>query len=160
MAVTAALGIKTGFGFSAGFIDYALNLGISTKPLLIIPIGLVFAALYYVIFVFVIKKFDLPTPGRVEDEVSSSLTGLNNNELKVKAQEILEALGGKANIDSIDACVTRIRLTAKNPELVDEARLKGIGATGVMKMGGNNFQVVVGTVADPLVTNIKVLLKK
>lgn len=160
MAVTAALGIKSGFGFSAGFIDYALNFGISTKPWLLIPIGLIFAVIYYLLFVFVIKKFNLPTPGRAELEESSSLTGLNNDELSVKAAEILEAIGGKANIESIDACITRIRLTAKNTSLIDEPRLKALGAAGVMKMGGNNIQIIVGTVADPLVTHIKSLMKK
>lgn len=159
LAVCTTLGVKSGFGFSAGFIDYALNLGISTKPWLIIPIGLVFAVIYYFVFVFVIKKFNLPTPGRAEQEESSSLTGLGNKELSIKAAEILEALGGKPNIESIDACITRIRLTAKDVSLVDEARLKAIGATGIMKMGGNNIQVIVGTVADPLVTHIKSLMK-
>lgn len=160
LALTTALGIKDGFSFSAGFIDYALNYGIASKPILLIVIGLIFAAIYYFVFVFFIKKFDLPTPGRADDEESVSLTGLTNTELTAKAAEILEAIGSKSNIDSIDACVTRIRLTAKNPALVDEARLKQIGATGVMKMGGNNFQIVVGTVADPLVTHMKALMKK
>ncbi|WP_030205978.1 PTS transporter subunit EIIC [Streptomyces sp. NRRL S-87] len=68
MTVTWALGVHDGFSFSAGLIDYAINWGIATKPWLIIPIGLCFAAVYYVVFRFVITKFDIPTPGRESDE--------------------------------------------------------------------------------------------
>lgn len=158
-AVTAALGIKCGFGFSAGFIDYLLNFGISTKPVLLLLIGVIFGVVYYFVFVFFIKTFNLPTPGRLDEEFSAALTGLNTNELKVKAAEILQAIGGKENIDSLDACITRIRLTANDASKVDEAALKKIGASGVMKMGAKNFQIVVGTVADPLATHIKSLTR-
>lgn len=160
LALTTALGIKSGFGFSAGLIDYVLNWGISTKPFLLIPIGLAYGVLYYFIFVYFIKKFDLPTPGRVEDEEAATLSGLSNAELTGKAADILLAIGSKENINVIDACVTRIRLTVKDPAKIDENRLKQIGAAGVMKMGSNNFQIIVGTVADPLVTHIKALMKK
>ncbi|MFK8846890.1 PTS transporter subunit EIIC [Streptomyces sp. Ac-502] len=68
MALTWALGMKDGFGFSAGAIDYLLNLGIATKPLMLAVVGLCFAALYYVIFRFAITKFNLKTPGRESDE--------------------------------------------------------------------------------------------
>lgn len=159
LALTSALGMRCGFGFSAGMIDYVLSYGISSRPIALIIVGLVFAAIYYVVFVFVIKKLDLPTPGRMEEEESQVLSGLTDSELALRAAEILEAIGTKENIGSIDACVTRIRLTAKDSSKVDENRLKKIGATGVMKMGSNNFQIVVGTVADPLVTHMKTLMK-
>ncbi|MER7909047.1 MULTISPECIES: PTS transporter subunit EIIC [unclassified Streptomyces] len=74
MAVTWALGVHAGFTFSAGFIDYALNWNLATKPWLIIPIGLVFAAVYYVVFRFAITKFNLPTPGREPEEEIEDLT--------------------------------------------------------------------------------------
>ncbi len=159
LALTAALGVKSGFGFSAGLIDYVLSFGIASKPILLLIIGLIFGAIYYFIFVFMITKLDIPTPGRGEEEVSNKLSNLGNAELTAKAAEILEAVGGRGNIDSIDACITRIRLTAKDGSMINEARLKEIGATGVMKMGAKNFQIVVGTVADPLVTHIKSLMK-
>lgn len=159
LALTAALGIKSGFGFSAGLIDYVLNWGISTKPILLIPIGLAYGVLYYFIFVFFIRKFNLPTPGRGEDEEVKTLSGLSNDALTGKAADILLAIGSKENIKVIDACVTRIRLTVQDPAKIDESRLKQLGATGVIKMGSNNFQIVVGTVADPLVTHIKALIK-
>ncbi|MEU2115007.1 PTS transporter subunit EIIC [Streptomyces sp. NPDC016459] len=74
MAVTWALGVHAGFTFSAGLIDYGLNWNLATKPWLIIPIGLVFAAIYYVVFRFAITKFNLPTPGREPDEEIEDLT--------------------------------------------------------------------------------------
>jgi PTS system N-acetylglucosamine-specific IIC component len=160
LAVTSALGMKCGFGFSAGLIDYGINFGISTKPVGLLLVGLIFAAIYYVVFLLFIKKFDIPTPGRLdESEESAVLSGLKNSELKSKAAEILEAIGCKENISSLDACITRIRLTAKDVDKIDEKKLKELGATGVLKMGKNNYQIVVGTVADPLVTHMKSLMK-
>lgn len=160
LAVTSALGMKCGFAFSAGLTDYIINFGISSKPIGLVVVGLIFGAIYYFIFLFLIKKFDIPTPGRLdESEESAVLSGLNNSELKSKAAEILEAIGCKENISSLDACITRIRLTAKDVDKVDEKKLKELGATGVLKMGKNNYQIVVGTVADPLVTHMKSLMK-
>jgi N-acetylglucosamine PTS system EIICBA or EIICB component len=159
LAITSLLGMKLGFGFSAGAIDYVLNFNISKNPLLLIPVGLIYGILYYVIFVFVIRKFDLPTPGRTDDEESVNIASLSDEGLKVLAGEILKAIGNKGNINSIDACVTRIRLTAKDPKLVDEDQLKELGATQILKMGGNNFQIIVGTMADPIVTYMKALMK-
>ncbi|MDF2881934.1 MAG: sugar transporter [Clostridiaceae bacterium] len=161
LAITSLLGIKAGFGFSAGLIDYVLNWGISTKPLLLLFVGIAYGVVYYFVFLFAIKAFNIPTPGRMdEDEEVASFTGLNNSELREKAADILGAIGAKSNIDNIDACITRIRLSVKDPELVDENKLKKLGATGVMKMGKNNFQIVVGTSADPLVTHIKSIMKE
>ena len=83
MALTAALGIRDGFGFSAGLIDYVLNFNIAEKPLLILPIGLAYAALYYVMFRVLIRRFDLPTPGRErteEDAVSSGFATSGDSE--------------------------------------------------------------------------------
>ena len=160
LAITSALGIKMGFGFSAGLFDMLLNWNISTKPVLLLLVCVIYAAIYYFIFLFAIKKFNIQTPGRMDDEESEVFVNLGNSDLDGKAVEILQAIGNKANIDSIDACVTRIRLTVKDGTLIDEKRLKEIGATGVMKMGAKNFQIVVGTVADPLVTHIKEVMKR
>lgn len=159
LAVTSALGMRAGFSFSAGLTDYLINFGISSKPIALLLVGLIFAAIYYFLFLFAIKKFNLPTPGRADDEESAVLSNLSNTELGSRATLILEAIGGKANISSIDACITRIRVSAKDAALVNEARLKELGATGVMKMGANNFQIIVGTMADPLVTHMKALMK-
>lgn len=165
LAITAALGIKSGFTFSAGCIDYILSFGIATKPVLLILIGLIYAVIYYVVFLFVITKFDLPTPGRTDDlddevpEVSSTSAVNGGSELEQRALGILEAIGDKENIDSLDACVTRIRLTVKDGSKVNEAKLKKLGATGVMKLDDSNVQIVVGTIADVLVTHMKEIIK-
>lgn len=160
LALTSALGIKDGFGFSAGLIDYLLNLGIATKPLLLLIIGLVYGILYYFVFLFFIKTFNIPTPGRIDDEESSSLSASGNSELDTKARNILQAIGGKENIDVIDACVTRIRLTLKDGSKINESALKQLGASGVMKMGAKNYQIVVGTIADLIVTHIKAIMRE
>lgn len=157
LALTTALGMRCGFGFSAGFIDYVLSYGISENPIGLLLVSVVFGVVYYFVFVFFIKKLNIPTPGRIEEE-SVVLVGLGNAELREKASEILAAIGGKENIKVIDACITRIRITVNNGEQVDEARLKELGATAVLKMPGNNFQIVVGTVADPLVTHMKAVM--
>ena len=161
MFVTATLGIKCGFGFSAGAIDWFLSKGIATKPWELLIVGLVFGAIYYVVFLAVIKKFNLPTPGREEDiaEDSVVLTGLDKSDLTIRAQEIMEALGGKNNIVNLDACITRLRVSVKDGIQVDEKQLKRLGATGVMKINNTNYQVVVGTVADPLATQINQVMK-
>mgnify|MGYP000907705192 CR=1 FL=1 len=157
LAVTTALGMRCGFGFSAGFIDYVLSFGISSNPLGLLVIGLVFGVIYYFTFVFFIQKLNIPTPGRIEEE-SAVLSRLSNTELRDRAAEVLAALGGKENIKVLDACVTRIRITVNDGEQVDEARLRELGATAILKMPGNNFQIVVGTMADPLVTHMKAVM--
>lgn len=156
LAVTNMLGMRHGFAFSAGATDYVLNFNIAENPLGLALVGLVFAVIYFVVFYFAITKFNLPTPGREEDDdsvVPQSAAG--NTDLDVKATAIIEALGGKENIEHIDACVTRLRCNIKNVEVIDERALKSLGASGVMKMGKNNVQVVVGTIADILVSRIK-----
>lgn len=157
LALTTALGMRCGFGFSAGLIDYVINFGISDKPVGLALVGLVFGVLYYFLFVFLIQKLDVPTPGRIEEE-SVAFIGLSDAELREKAYEVLQALGGKANIRAMDACITRIRITVNDSEKVDEDRLKDIGVTGVLRLAGNNYQIVVGTIADPLLTHMKAVM--
>ena len=159
LAVTSAIGIKSGFGFSAGLIDYVLSYGIATMPILLIVIGLIFGVIYYFTFLFFIKKFNLKTPGRGSDDESPKILKVNTSKLNLQAISMLEALGGKANIVNIDACITRVRLDVKNNALVDESRLKELGATGIMKMGSKNYQIIIGIIADPLVTHIKAAMK-
>ncbi|MEW8955493.1 N-acetylglucosamine-specific PTS transporter subunit IIBC [Clostridium sp.] len=162
LAVTTALGIKSGFTFSGGLIDYVLSYGKATKPLLLIGLGLIFAVIYYLVFVFMIRKFDLKTPGREDDEEDSSIVkgseSDKKSDLDAKAAAVLEAIGGKENIEVIDACITRLRLTVKDGSKVDEPALKKQGASGVMRLGENNVQVIMGTIADPMASKIKKLM--
>jgi N-acetylglucosamine PTS system EIICBA or EIICB component len=160
LAVVSMLGIRSGFGFSAGMIDYVLNFGIASKPLLLLAFGLCYGVLYYFIFLYAIKKWDIPTPGRLDEEESKSLSGLRSEELKERCFFILKAMGGSGNIDAIDACVTRIRLVAKEDKLVNENRLMELGAANILKLPGKNYQIVVGTMADPIVSHIKTMMKK
>jgi len=156
LAVSYTFGILHGFGFSAGFIDYALNWGLATKPVMIIPIGLVFGFVYYIIFVWVIQKLDIPTPGRVDEEMDESAMGsLNISEFSAK---LVERLGGKANIDALDACITRLRMTVKDPDAIDEAALKSMGIKGLLKKA-NNIQVIVGTRAELIADEMKKSIK-
>lgn len=156
LAITNLLGMRHGFAFSAGATDYILNFNIADNPIGLALVGLVFAAIYFVVFYFAITKFNLSTPGREEDDdtVVPETTSANTD-LDSKATAIIEALGGKENIDSMDACVTRLRCSLKDSSIVDEKTLKKLGASGVMKMGKNNVQVVVGTIADILSSRIK-----
>lgn len=155
LAITNAFGMRNGFAFSAGATDFFINWGKATKPLSILFVGLIFSVIYYFVFVFFIKKFDLKTPGR-EDDIEEDAP-LNNLSLEEKALNILASIGGKENIDSLDACITRIRVTLKDTSKLDEIKLKKMGISGIMKIGTNNVQIVVGTMADPIVTRMKKL---
>ena len=161
--VTYALGMKLGFGFSAGFIDYAINYQISTKPLLLIPVGLVTAVVYYIIFRFLIVKLNLKTPGRedaediaesVEEETSGTGKGATDN----RSAKILANIGGPENIESVDACITRLRLVVKDDKQVNDAALKQLGASGVMRLGKGAVQVVFGPQSEAIKDDIKKML--
>ncbi len=155
LAVTQLLGVLHGFGFSAGLIDYLLNMYLSTKGLLIIPIGLVVAVIYYVVFRFVITKFDIPTPGRI-DEVSEEGEALVGEiGISEVARGYYHAIGGKENIVEVDSCITRLRLTLKDASLVDEAACKRLGAAGLIKPNNKNVQIVVGTHAELIAEELK-----
>lgn len=156
LAVSYSFGALHGFGFSAGFIDYALNWGLATKPGMLIVIGLAFAVIYYLVFVWAIKKYDIPTPGRYEDETEN--TQIDTADISALSIRILEKLGGPENIEVIGSCITRLRLTVKDPDSVKEGELKAIGIRGVMK-NKKNVQVVVGTKAESIADEIKKLMK-
>ncbi|USB31973.1 N-acetylglucosamine-specific PTS transporter subunit IIBC [Paenibacillus sp. YPG26] len=161
--VMYALGIKLGFGFSAGFIDYAINYQLATKPLLLIPVGLVFAAIYYVLFRVLIVKMNLKTPGR-EDEVNAeeqAAAGSRSSTVAAgdsKAAKILANIGGSDNIQSIDACITRLRLVVKDDKAVNDPALKSLGASGVMRLGKGVVQVVFGPQSESIKDDIKKLM--
>ncbi|MNX33158.1 PTS system glucose-specific EIICBA component [compost metagenome] len=161
--VMYALGIKLGFGFSAGFIDYAINYQLATKPLLLIPVGLVFALVYYFLFRVLIVKMNLKTPGR-EDEVladDQAVVGSGSSAVRAgdsKAAKILANIGGSENIQSIDACITRLRLVVKDDKAVNDPALKNLGASGVMRLGKGVVQVVFGPQSESIKDDIKKLM--
>ena len=163
MATVYSFGILHGFGFSAGFIDYMLNYGLATKPLFILPIGLVFGVVYYIAFSWAIRHFDLPTIGRDEEETpvavqqeEGAVILEEETEAARQARQMIASLGGLDNIISIDNCATRLRLEVKDPSCIDEACLKQFGAKGVFKVGGS-VQVVIGTQVEFLAVEMRKL---
>jgi len=146
--VCASLPVRAGFNFSAGFVDWFLSFKapMAENPLLLIPIGLVFGVIYYVVFRFVIVKFNLKTPGREEDEEGAELNAkLINNDYTQIASIILKGVGGKENVVSVDHCVTRLRLEIKSQADVNEKIIKSAGISGVIRPGKTSLQVIVGT---------------
>ena len=155
LSVSYAFGVLHGFGFSAGFIDYILSWGLATKPILIIPLGLVFGVVYYVIFSWAIRHYDIPTIGRYDEETAEA----GSMDLSTQTLQLAEKLGGAANLETVSSCITRLRLTVKDPERIDEAGLKALGAKGVIRKG-QNVQVIVGTQAEFIANEMNDLLKK
>ena len=152
MAVMDALGIRLGFGFSAGLFDYVLNYGKATQPLLLLPIGAVYFAVYYGVFRFFIVRFDLKTPGRDASVAPMTAGPVVAGE---RGRAFLAALGGGANLASIGACTTRLRLVVADQALVDEAALKALGAMGVIRPSDRAVQVIVGPIADQVAEEIR-----
>ncbi|KTD84523.1 glucose-specific PTS transporter subunit IIBC [Paenibacillus etheri] len=152
------LNVKIGMTFSGGFIDYVL-FGIipnRTAWWLVIPVGLALAVIYYFGFRFVIRKFNLMTPGREEDtdEVEDTDTEAVSKTGDDLPRNILSALGGKENIAHLDACITRLRVEVKDKSGVDKTRLKKLGASGVLEVG-NNIQAIFGTRSDTIKSQIQ-----
>jgi PTS system N-acetylglucosamine-specific IIC component len=150
MVIMNALGVKLGFGFSAGLIDYVLNFGLATRPLLLLPVGAAYFVVYYAIFSWCIRRFNLATPGReAEPQTAALATGDD------RGGQFVAALGGAANLKTIDACTTRLRLDLADPAAVDEAALKSLGSRGIVRPGGNTLQVVLGPIADQVAGEIR-----
>lgn len=159
-AVCAMLPVRAGFNFSAGFVDWFLSFKapMALNPLLIIPIGLVFAVLYYVIFRFAITKWNLKTPGREDDEEDEKKIVLSNNDFTGIATIVLEGLGGKANVKSLDNCVTRLRLEILDYTKVDEKKIKSAGVAGIIRPSKTSVQVIVGTKVQFVADEMKKML--
>lgn len=147
--IVTAMGIKHGFGFSAGFIDYAVNFPLSTNAWEIIPVGLAFAVVYYFLFRILIVKLNIMTPGR-EDEPGESLAASGFSSMREKAEQVLASIGGKENIIQVEACITRLRLHVKNENLIQEKALKDLGAAGIIRLGKGQVQIVFGTQSELL----------
>lgn len=156
LVVANMFGTLHGFGFSAGLIDFLLNWGLATKPLVLLVIGLGFGALYFFTFSFAIRAFNLKSPGREDDDeaVAAPAADAAKGDL---ARQYLKALGGHDNLTSIDACITRLRLTLKDRSVANEDVLKKLGAKGVVKLGENNLQVILGPLAEIVAGEMKAI---
>ncbi|HZZ94318.1 MAG TPA: N-acetylglucosamine-specific PTS transporter subunit IIBC [Usitatibacter sp.] len=154
MVIMDLLGVRLGFGFSAGLFDYVLNFTRSTRPLLLVPVGLVYFGLYYALFRYCIVRFDLRTPGREPEAAVAAATKAAASPGR-PADAYVAALGGAANLESVDACTTRLRLVLRDRKRVDADALRGLGASGSVNVGASGLQVVVGPIADQLAGEIR-----
>ncbi|GAA0431749.1 MAG: N-acetylglucosamine-specific PTS transporter subunit IIBC [Bacillota bacterium] len=151
LAIAAFFNWTAGFGFSAGFVDLFLSsrLPLANQPYMLIVQGLVFALIYYVLFRFLIKKFDMKTPGReddqdLEDEQATEEVPADQKFTAMAAQ-IYEGLGGDANVTSVDNCVTRLRVEVNDMNKVNQDKIKATGVPGINVVGTHSIQVIVGT---------------
>lgn len=159
-AITVALPIRAGFCFSGGAIDLALSsvTPLAKNPWFIIPVGIVVGIIYYVVFRFVITKFDLKTPGREDDDADEANVVLANDDFTTVASVVLEGLGGKENVTSLDNCITRLRLEVKDYTKVDEKKIKSAGVAGVIRPSKTSVQVIVGTKVQFVADEMKKML--
>ncbi|MDQ6595576.1 PTS glucose transporter subunit IICBA [Bacillus salipaludis] len=153
------LNVKIGMTFSGGLIDYILFglINPQTHAWIVIPVGLIFAVIYYFGFRFAIRKFDLKTPGREleeeEDEAPTGKTGSGD-----LAANILDAMGGQKNIAHLDACITRLRVSVNDIKEVDKNQLKKLGAAGVLEVG-NNIQAIFGPRSETIKGQMKDIME-
>lgn len=158
--VASTLNMHMGFTFSQGGIDFLMfNLigGKAQGALYVFILGPIYAAVYYGVFRFMIQKFNLKTPGR-EDDVEGAVAVAANTGKHGKALDLVLAFGGRSNITSLDACITRLRVAVKEPAKVDQAKLKAMGAAGVMAVG-NGFQAIFGPLSENLKGEMEDYLK-
>ncbi|XKE44296.1 N-acetylglucosamine-specific PTS transporter subunit IIBC [Halomonas organivorans] len=155
MALMHWLDVKLGFTFSAGAFDYALSYGLSTNGWLMVPVGLAYFAVYYGLFRWAIARFDLPTPGREPEGEAAEAAPRATGE---RGPAFVAALGGAANLASVGACTTRLRLVLADAAAIDEAALKALGARGVLRLGGGGLQVILGPIADGVADEIRVAM--
>ena len=151
------LNVKIGMTFSGGLIDYTLFglINPQTNAWLVIPVGFVFAVIYYFGFRFAIRKFNLRTPGRELEEDDTPTGKFQASDL---ASNILEALGGQKNIIHLDACITRLRVSVNDIKEVDKNQLKKLGAAGVMEVG-KNIQAIFGPRSETIKGQMKVIME-
>jgi len=152
LAAAQMLDIHAGFGFSAGFIDYVINYKLATNPLLILPLGALFALIYFLASYYTIKYFKL----KIFEEMIDEPEGCEvNNE----ALAFIEALGGKENITNTDACITRLRMSVADSSALKDEDFISLGAKGVIRPDKKSIQIILGTKAEGVSERIKEALK-
>lgn len=160
-AVTTWLGFRAGFMFSAGATDllFSASLPAAANTWLILPLGIAAFVVFYLVFLFAIKKWDLKTPGREDDDTEGEMKiELANDDYTAMAKIILEGLGGAANIAEADHCITRLRLEVKDNLAVDEKKIKSSGVTGIIRPSKTAVQVIVGPKVQFVFDELKKLL--
>lgn len=159
--IATLVGFRAGFSFSAGATDllFSASLPAAQNTWMIIPLGIAAFVVFYVVFRFAIVKFDLKTPGREDDDEEEVNVKLANNNYTEVAKTILEGIGGKGNVTSIDNCITRLRLEIKDHTKVDEKKIKSAGVAGVVRPSKTAVQVIVGTKVQFVADEFKKLCK-
>ena len=160
--ITVLLGFRAGFSFSAGATDllFSASLPAAQNTWMIIPLGIAAFLVFYVVFRFAIVKLDLKTPGREDDDVEAEKSAvLANNDYTAVAKTVLEGLGGKENVTSLDNCITRLRMEIKDYTKVDEKKIKSAGVAGIIRPSKTSVQVIVGTKVQFVADEMKKLLK-
>jgi PTS system N-acetylglucosamine-specific IIC component len=157
MVMMNLFGVRLGFSFSAGLFDYVLNFSHAQRPLLLLPIGAAYFALYYGVFRFCIVRLNLATPGReIDDAIAQSAAPATPD---LRAQAFVVALGGARNLTEVAACTTRLRLVLVDNRAIDEAALKRLGARGMLRSSSSGLQVVLGPIADQVAGEIRAALR-
>lgn len=152
--VTNMLGIVHGTSFSHGLIDFLVLSANAQNMFLLVVVGLVYAVIYYSVFRVMIKALNLKTPGREDEDLAEDVT-IDASEMSI---QLVAAFGGKQNIENLDACITRLRISVKDIKLVKQNELKKLGAAGVF-VSGNGVQAIFGTKSDNLKTDMESYLK-
>lgn len=146
--ITVLLGFRAGFSFSAGATDllFSSTLPAAANTWLILPLGIAAAVVFYIVFRIMITALNLKTPGREDDDAEDETKiVLANNDFTAIARVVMEGLGGKGNITSVDNCITRLRLEIKDYTLVDEKKIKSAGVAGIIRPSRTAVQVIIGT---------------
>ena len=159
--IVALLGFRAGFSFSAGATDliFSASLPAAAKTWLIIPLGIAAFVVFYLVFRFAIVKFNLKTPGREDDGEEEVKVTLANNDYTAVAATVLEGIGGKENVVSVDNCITSLRLDIKDYTLIDEKKIKAAGVAGVIRPSKTAVQVIIGTQVQFVADEFKKLCK-
>ena len=165
MALMSLLHVRLGFTFSAGAFDYIISYRLGTNGWVLLPVGLVYFLIYYFLFSFAIRKFNLATPGRAESSLEPSAeevaigsglaAGGEASAVLAGAAGFVRALGGNRNLTLVDACTTRLRLEVVDDSLVNEAALRTLGARGIVRPSRNALQVVIGPQAEIVAGEIR-----
>jgi len=153
MVLMNALGVHLGFTFSAGLFDYVLNFTHAQRPLLLIPIGIAYFLLYYVVFRVCIVRLNLSTPGRGADDTLAQASA--PAALGTRGRSFVDALGGAGNLTEVTACTSRLRLTLIDNRAIDESALARLGSRGLLRSVDTGLQVVLGPIADQVAGEIR-----
>lgn len=165
-SVLYLLDVHLGMSINFCVIDFILNFNMGTNAWIIVPVGLIFFFVYYFGFKFLILHYDLKTPGREDDEEFGEEVSDDEKNLKLThsnyqymAKKILQNIGGKENVESVECCVTRLRLELYDPSLVNDENIKKTGAKGIVRFGETSVQIIIGTDVRKVLAEFEPMLK-